>query len=90
MQLTLSVLPLEGHIADLDGLVSFSYRQPPVPAAARLAANAARGDAAQFSPAVAALVPEQAFVPTTSMYFRGGETGVRWIPQITGQDLLWQ
>ena len=40
--------------------------------------------------AAVALVPEQAFVPESSMYFRGGETGVRWISQVTGKDLLWQ
>lgn len=95
-QLVLSVKPLEGHIADLDGQVTFSYRHPPVPAAVRLAAASfTKGEShamggTQSSASAVALVPEQAFVPTSSMYFRGGETGVRWMPQITGRDLLWQ
>lgn len=101
LQLVLSVTPLEGHIADLDGLVTFTYRQPPIPAAPRHAAAAAHkqhghagGAATDIGSGLAvpaALVQEQqAFVPVESMYFRGGETGVRWISQITGRDLLWQ
>jgi hypothetical protein len=70
-----------------------------VPAATRhaVAAAAKQGSAGlrangggDFLAAAGALVPDQAFVPEETMYFRGGETGVRWISRVTGRDLLWQ
>jgi len=98
LQLTLFVKPLEGHIADLDGQVIFSYRRPPATAAARHEAAACPENASMQQSqstgnslaASLAVMTEQAFVPTMSMYFRGGELGVRWIPYISGKDLLWQ
>ncbi len=78
-QVVIDVEPLGVRMADIDGTVTVTQRRLP-------------GGGSSLSPAGragAALVESgEPFEAVQSLYFRSGETGVRWIPHVAASDLL--
>lgn len=76
MQVELDVSALEGRMAGVEGVCTISRRS--LCSQATLLGQAAGQQ----------LPGARAWSSTTQLYFKGGELGVRWMPRVTGKDLL--
>lgn len=70
---TLDVAPLEGRTAAVDGSMLLSVRRALAPRAA------------QVSPARASWLAAGA---ASVWFFRAGDTGVRWLPELHGKEIM--
>ena len=88
LQVVVHIAPLEARMADIDGTVAVTRRRLPRGRAGR-PGPAGREGARPGGAACGPLVHrDEPFEAERKLYFRAGETGVRWLTQVGCSDLL--
>ncbi|GFR49855.1 hypothetical protein Agub_g11955 [Astrephomene gubernaculifera] len=78
-----SVEPLPGRIADVDGVVTVTRRAVPQPAATPQQLPAPSGQATPSGGSAPGCAPLR-----QSLYFRAGELAIKWMQHVTARELL--
>ncbi len=88
-QAVLDVQPLEGQVADIHGQVEVRTRNSHTPRAAR-AASAEPGAQLAGQPGGVSTSNGAPLQPLQVLLFRATDLGIKWIPRVTSQHLLWR